>query len=176
MRLLAPEGSARQRLLDAFLRRRVDANRIEFLSRCSRVEYMGYFREIDVCLDTFPYNGHTTSLDAWWMCVPTVSLMGQSCVSRAGYCYAMNLGLPELAASSPEAYVQAAIQLWSNPARLAEMRRDLRTRFESSPLMDAPRFTKHLERAYRIIWQRWCQGLPAARIEVERIRREAFTY
>ena len=57
-------------------------------------------------LDTVPYNGHTTSLDSFWMGVPVVTLVGPTVVGRAGLCQLMNLGLPELIASSPEQYVR----------------------------------------------------------------------
>ncbi len=79
----------------------VQLDRIEFVDRCGRLDYLRRYREIDICLDTFPSNGHTTSLDALWMGVPVVTLAGETVVGRAGVCQAMNLGLPELIATTP---------------------------------------------------------------------------
>jgi predicted O-linked N-acetylglucosamine transferase (SPINDLY family) len=114
------------------------------------------YREIDIGLDTFPYNGHTTSLDSFWMGVPVVTLCGQTVVGRAGLCQLMNLGLPELIASNPDEYVRIAVSLAGDLPRLAALRAELRPRMQASPLMDAPRFARNLEAAYRQMWVRWC--------------------
>ncbi len=116
------------------------------------------YREIDLCLDTFPYGGHTTSLDALWMGVPVVTLVGSTVVGRAGLSQAMNLGLPEIVARTPEEYVKIAVDLSKAPERLGALRAGLRERMERSPLMDAPRFARNLEAAYRDGWRRWCTG------------------
>src|SRR5208282_2376812 len=94
--LLAPVGSARGRILESFSRRGVEAARVEFVARQSRQDYLRTFHRIDVCLDTIPYNGHTTSLDAFWMGVPVLTLVGRSPVGRAGWTQLCNLGLKEL--------------------------------------------------------------------------------
>jgi protein O-GlcNAc transferase len=104
-------------------------------------------------LDAFPYNGHTTSLDALWMGVPVVSLTGRAPVSRAGLSQLTNLGLSELAARSDAEYVSIATNLSADLPRLAELRATLRARMQASPLMDAPRFAKNVEAAYRSMWQ-----------------------
>src|SRR5262249_25607043 len=111
---------------------------------------------IDVALDPFPYNGHTTSLDGFWMGVPTITLIGQTAVGRAGWSQLCNLGLPELAAETPELYVALAAELAGDLPRLQELRATLRHRMERSPLMDGPRFAHQVEQAYRQIWRRWC--------------------
>jgi predicted O-linked N-acetylglucosamine transferase (SPINDLY family) len=66
------------------------------------------------------------------------------------------LGLPELIAQTPEQYVQIAADLAGDLPRLAEMRRTLRARMQTSPLMDAPRFARNVEAAYRQMWRNWC--------------------
>jgi predicted O-linked N-acetylglucosamine transferase (SPINDLY family) len=68
----------------------------------------------------------------------------------------MNLGLPELIAPSPEQYVRIAAELANDLPRLANLRATLRDRMQASPLMDAPRFARNIEAAYREMWQRWC--------------------
>jgi predicted O-linked N-acetylglucosamine transferase (SPINDLY family) len=156
--LLAPVGDARKRTLDAFEAHGVDRARVDFVEYQARLPYLATYRSIDVCLDTFPYNGHTTSLDAFWMGVPVVTLVGSTVVGRAGLCQAKNLGLPELVSRTPDEYVNVAVGLCKDLERLSELRAGLRTRMELSPLMDAPRFTRNLEAVYRSTWKRWCDS------------------
>jgi predicted O-linked N-acetylglucosamine transferase (SPINDLY family) len=154
--LLAPEGNVRHRIRSLFDDAGVKHERVEFVGRCTRLDYLIRYRQIDICLDTFPYNGHTTSLDALWMGVPTVTLAGETVVGRAGVCQAMNVGLPELVASTHEQYVQAAASLAGNLEHLSVLRQTLRARLQQSPLMDAPRFARNLESIYRDVWRRFC--------------------
>jgi predicted O-linked N-acetylglucosamine transferase (SPINDLY family) len=108
-------------------------------------------------LDTFPYNGHTTSLEALWMGVPVITLPGDAPVARAGLSQLMNLGLPELIARNSDDYVRIAAELCADLPRLAKLRATLRSRMESSVLMDAPRFARSIETAYRQAWRSWCE-------------------
>jgi predicted O-linked N-acetylglucosamine transferase (SPINDLY family) len=154
--LLAPPGSHRQRILDRFSQEGIASARIEFAPRQSRAEYLKLYHRIDLGLDSFPYNGHTTSLDAFWMGVPVVTLVGQTVVGRAGLSQLTNLGLPELIARTPDQYVQIVAELAGDLPRLAELRRTLRARMEASALMDGPRFARNVEAAYRQMWRIWC--------------------
>jgi predicted O-linked N-acetylglucosamine transferase (SPINDLY family) len=154
--LLAPPGSHRQRTLDRFSQEGIASARIEFAPRQSREEYLRLYHRIDLGLDSFPYNGHTTSLDAFWMGVPVVTLVGQTVVGRAGLSQLTNLGLPELIARTPDQYVQIVAELAGDLPRLAELRRTLRARMEASALMDGPRFARNVEAAYRQMWRIWC--------------------
>lgn len=156
--LLAPRGEARRRVRDAFDAAGVDPARIAFVERMSRPEYLASYHGIDLCLDSVPYNGHTTSLDSFWMGVPVLTLLGRTIVGRAGLCQAMNLGLPELITTDEEQFVRRAVQLAADWPRLARLRASLRARMEQSPLMDAPRFARNLEAAYRSVWRTWCEG------------------
>ncbi|MEI9895289.1 MAG: hypothetical protein WDN28_15710 [Chthoniobacter sp.] len=85
-----------------------------------------------------------------------VSLAGSRSVARAGLSQLTNLGLPEWATFSEDEYVRMATELASDLLRLAELRATLRRRMEGSVLMDAPRFARDIEAAYRRMWQRWC--------------------
>ncbi len=154
--LLAPEGSPRQHTLDVFRQEGIASGRIEFVSPRPRREYLELYHRIDVGLDTLPYNGHTTSLDSFWMGVPVVTLVGQTIVGRAGLSQSMNLGLPELIASTSEEFVRIASGLAKDLPRLAHLRSTLRQRMEASPLMDAAGFARDIEVAYRQMWRQWC--------------------
>jgi len=149
--LLAPLGAHRQRVL-AHL-----PGRASFVDRSPRLNYLANYNQIDLVLDTYPYNGHTTGLDALWMSVPTVTLYGQSAVSRAGLSQLSNLGLAELAVPTLDRYVELAVALANDLPRLADLRASIRRRMTDSPLMNAPAFARGVEAAYRRCWQKWCE-------------------
>jgi protein O-GlcNAc transferase len=154
--ILAPEGMHRRQALDLLAAEGVASERITFVAQRPRPRYLAEYHGIDIGLDTVPYNGHTTSLDSFWMGVPVVTLVGRTVVGRAGVCQLMNLGLPELIAESPEQYVRIAAELARDLSRLSALRAALRDRLRASPLMNAPRFARNIEAAYREMWRRWC--------------------
>ena len=155
--LLCPEGSHRQSWLENLQREGINPDRVEMIVRRPRSQYLELYNRIDVGLDTFPCNGHTTSLDSLWMGVPVVTLAGKTVFGGAGLSQLSNLGLPELIARTPQQYVEIAVGLAKDLPRLAEMRRTLRPRMAASPLMDAPRFARNIEAAYRQMWRIWCE-------------------
>jgi len=156
--ILCPEGSNRQSVMELFQSEGIHSDRIELAARRPRRQYLQLYHRIDVGLDTFPYNGHTTSLDSFWMGVPVVTLAGKTLVGRGGLSQLSNLGLTELIAQTPQQYVEIADHLAKDLNRLVEIRGTLRSRMESSPLMDAPRFARNMEAAYREMWRNWCAG------------------
>ena len=153
--VLAPRGLAREHLLENLQRNGVAPTRIEFADRCPRHKYLELYQRIDIGLDTFPYNGHTTTLDALWMGVPVVTVVGRSAVGRGGWSQLSNLGLRDLAARSYRHFARVATGLAHDRDRLASLRATLRDRLVRSPLMNAPRFTRNIEAAYRQMWQAW---------------------
>ncbi|HWY88356.1 MAG TPA: tetratricopeptide repeat protein [Gemmataceae bacterium] len=154
--LLAPEGRPRGRVLHVLKQEGIAPDRIRFVARQPRLAYLEMYHQIDVGLDTLPYNGHTTSLDSTWMGVPVVTMVGQTVVGRAGACQLHNLGLRELAAATPEEFRDNVLMLAGDLQRLRILRATLRERMVNSPLMDAPRFVRHLEAAFRNMWRQWC--------------------
>jgi predicted O-linked N-acetylglucosamine transferase (SPINDLY family) len=154
--MLTGLGSHRQRTL-AFLKQQgIDNHRIDFYEPCPREKYLQLYHQLDIVLDTFPYNGHTTSLDALWMGVPVVSLAGERTVSRGGLSQLSNLGFSELVAFTEDDFVQIATLLANDLSRLTDFRRTLRARMAGSVLMDARQFARDIESAYRRMWQQWC--------------------
>jgi predicted O-linked N-acetylglucosamine transferase (SPINDLY family) len=151
--LLAREGSQRARLTGRFAALGVQAERLQYLPFQPRDAYLKAYRDIDIGLDTIPYNGHTTSLDSLWMGVPVVSRIGRTCVGRAGLSQLHQIGLAGLAADSDAGFTAAAVALAHDLPRLADLRRGLRQRLEASPLMDGARFARHVEAAYRTMWR-----------------------
>jgi protein O-GlcNAc transferase len=155
--LLAPPGPAREQALARLVQEGIAATRVDFAARQSRLEYLKLYHQIDLGLDPLPYNGHTTSLDAFWMGVPTLTLLGKTAVGRAGWSQLCNLDLKELAAETPEQYIALAVRVAGDLPRLDELRRKMRQRMLESPLMDAKRFARNVESIYRQIWRKWCR-------------------
>jgi len=150
-----PEGLARERVRAWFDARGIGTERVELVGFLSQWDYLRLYERIDLGLDPFPYNGITTTCDALWMGVPVLTLPGEMPASRAGLSLLSNVGLGELATHSEEDYVGMAVELAGNLPRLANLRATLRARMLGSPLMDAPRFARNVEAAYRSMWERW---------------------
>ena len=151
--------AVRQRVLDWFRQEGIAAERIALTAQhAGKGEHLAHYRTIDVALDTFPYNGATTTCEALGMGVPVVSLSGATHASRMGRSILHAAGLGELACASEEACVRLACGLAADGARLAATRRSLRERLRRSALMDATTFTRGLEAAYREQWRRWCES------------------
>jgi predicted O-linked N-acetylglucosamine transferase (SPINDLY family) len=154
--LLAPRGASRERVLGVFGEEGIVRERIEFVDRQAREGYLRMYEHVDVALDTFPYNGHTTTLEGMWMGVPVISRVGRLAVSRAGVSQLTNIGLGELAGETDEEFVRIAKVLAGDVAQLEGIRVGLRDRMRSSALTDVKGFVAGIENAYRDIWVRWC--------------------
>jgi predicted O-linked N-acetylglucosamine transferase (SPINDLY family) len=155
--LYARTAAHRERVNRALREAGVDDSRATFVGRQSLALYLETYRDIDVALDPHPYGGGTTTCDALWMGVPVVSLIGRTAVSRAGSTLLSNVGLERLVVLSEEQYVERAAELIRDQGSLAELRRQLRHDLESSPIMDAPQFTRGFEAALRAAWRAWCK-------------------
>ncbi|HSU66921.1 MAG TPA: tetratricopeptide repeat protein [Tepidisphaeraceae bacterium] len=158
MLLLAPPGRARERVLSIFQQFDIGRDRIEFVAHQPRDNYLNTYGRIDIGLDTFPYNGHMTSLDSLWMGAPVVTRVGRTAVGRAGLSQLSNLGLTDLAARDDDAFVRIASGLANDLPRLEALRSRLRQLMRRSPLADPTRFARGVEAAYRQMWRRWCAG------------------
>lgn len=143
------DAAGRARLVAAFTTRGIAAERIECVGfRSTLNEHLAAYEQVDVALDTFPYNGTTTTCEALWMGVPVVTIAGASHAARVGASLLAGLGLAQLVANDPADYVARAVALAGDAARLAELRGGMRARLASSPLLDAVSFTRQLEAAY----------------------------
>jgi predicted O-linked N-acetylglucosamine transferase (SPINDLY family) len=149
-------GSHRDRILSIFSRAGADAPQVEFIDFLSTENYFKTYQRIDIALDSFPFNGGTTTCDALWMGVPVVTLSGAIPVARAGVSLLSNAGLTSLIAHSVDEYIQIATALAADRPRLRALRAGLREQMLRSPLMNSERFTRNLELAYRKMWHTWC--------------------
>lgn len=132
-------------------------------------DYLRRYQEIDIALDPFPYGGGTTTCDALYMGVPVVSLIGETAVGRGGNSILSCLGLTELLATNVDEYVRRAVAAARDPDRVEHLRRVLRERMKSSPLMNGPRFARHVESAYRTAWDLYETGQPPRPFDVPRL-------
>ena len=151
------DSSVRERVMGMLMKGGVGEERVEFMGRVPSVtEHLVTYGRVDIALDTYPYHGTTTTCEALWMGVPVIALAGRTHASRVGVSLLTNAGLPELIAGSAEQYVEIAVKLAADIPRLVELRASLRERMASSALMDAPRFARNVEQAYRQMWRAWC--------------------
>lgn len=136
----------------------IAAERLVLRPKVSMEEFLKLHHEIDLALDPFPYAGGTTSCHARWMGVPVITLAGRTTISRTGVSAMAGIGLDEFVANSENEYVEHAVACATEPARLAEIRRSLRTRLESSLANNPAELCRHLEAAYRDMWSIWCRA------------------
>ena len=151
-----PPGRSRSALLDRFARAGVDVARITARGREDILSYFTAIGNVDIALDTMPYNGATTTLDTLWMGTPLIALRGDTGIARGGFSILSTLCLPELIAETPAAYVEANVQLARDAAERTRLRTLLRPRLMASPLADTRGFVSDLEAGYRTMWRRWC--------------------
>ena len=141
-------------IIAMFGRSGVAPERIECVAYANDPPYGQQFEGVDIALDNYPYNGVTTTCETLYVGVPVVSLYGRNGVSRSGLSLLGALGLGELAASTPERYVEIAVALASDLSRLEQLRGGLRARFEQSSLRDERRFAAKFEELLRTAWRR----------------------
>jgi protein O-GlcNAc transferase len=139
----------------------VDTGRVGLIERTATVaEHLALYRRIDIALDTFPYNGTTTTCEALWMGVPVVTRQGDRHVSRVGASLLRAAGHPEWIAADDEEYIRIAAGLAGDPARLAGIRSALRGEMERGPLLDHAGQAARFGDALRACWRDWCEGRP----------------
>jgi predicted O-linked N-acetylglucosamine transferase (SPINDLY family) len=120
-------------------------------------DHLEAYNHVDISLDPFPFNGSTATFEALWMGVPIVTLLGDTMVSRWTAAMLSKVGLEDLVATSPEEYVEIALRLASDQARLVELRHTLRDRLVRSAICDSRRTSRYFERALRAVWRKWCR-------------------
>jgi predicted O-linked N-acetylglucosamine transferase (SPINDLY family) len=153
--LADPDTRARYQAL--FAQAGVAPERVSLIATAtSWRDHMAQYGQVDIALDTFPYNGTTTTCDALWMGVPVITLRGDRHAGRVGVSLLSHVGLPELIADTLDDYVAKAAALAGDLDRLAALRTGLRPRLVAAPIGDPQRFTRALEDAYREMWRRWC--------------------
>lgn len=123
----------------------------------SIADHLALYSRVDIALDTFPYNGTTTTCEALWMGVPVITLSGTRHAARVGASLLTATGLHDWVSRDLDGYLEVSVRLANTSDHLAAIRRSLRDRVASSPLCDAERLTRVVEQAYRTIWRSYCE-------------------
>jgi protein O-GlcNAc transferase len=154
--------SNRSEVLDKFTQHGIESNRLKFRGFVkNRIEHLEIYNEVDLSLDSFPYNGTTTNCESLIMGVPILTRAGNDHRSRVSASHLSAVKLEELITSSEEDYIEIAVALANDRTRLSTLSEGLRERMLSSPLMDAAGFTRELEAGFRQIWVNWCEQAQA---------------
>lgn len=147
--------------------RGVPRSRFRVLPRLTEPQYLAAHADVDLILDTFPYCGLTVSMNALWMGVPMINLIGNTSASRAGASVLQKLGLDNFITQSPKEYIRTAVQFAENPESLVEIRATLRARMRLH-WADATKHTLELETQFRNMWQAYSGAMPLAPRPLER--------
>lgn len=167
--LLDPGPDAKANLGREAEARGVAKERIVFAPRVPLLDHVARHQLADLFLDTQVYNAHTTAVDALWAGVPVLTLPGNAFASRVAASFLKAIGLPEMIVSSEEEYEAFACKLAIEPETLAAIRTKLAANRATQPLFDTARFTRHLDSAYRIMWERQRRGEKPASFKVPQI-------
>ena len=147
--------------------RGVAGERLVFAERTEKpAMHLARYRLADLFLDTLPYNAHATASDALWAGLPIVTCLGSAFSGRVAGSLLNAVGLPELVTFDLEAYEALAFELARDGDRLAAIKAKLARNRETYPLFDTDRFRRHIESAYRTMWERHLRGEPPASFAV----------
>jgi predicted O-linked N-acetylglucosamine transferase (SPINDLY family) len=164
--LLEDNASAASNLRKEAVARSVRPERLVFAERIQLPEHLARHKLADLFLDTLPVNAHTTASDALWAGLPVLTQIGETFAGRVAASLLNAIGLPELITSTPQAYEALAIELATNPEKLAAIKRKLANNRLTTPLFDTQTFTRHIEAAYTIMHERYQANLPPDHIYV----------
>ncbi|MBL0075832.1 MAG: FkbM family methyltransferase [Rhodocyclaceae bacterium] len=155
------DDETRETLIQQARRNGVDVDRFDIvLSKPMLEDHLAMYGEIDICLDTVPYNGTTTTCEALWMGVPVIALTGDRHASRVSASLLANVGLADLVATSEAEYIRIAVELANDQDRRSTLRRTMRGRMRNSVLLDAPRFASVMGDTLREMWVTFCEQSP----------------
>mgnify|MGYP003346072487 CR=1 FL=1 len=151
---MARDDGTRARLLAMFEAQGVAASRVAFAPwQLYTKAHLETYHQVDIALDSFPYNGTTTTCEALWMGVPVITLYGTRHAGRMVSSVLNSAGLANWIAQSPEQYINIAQQLASNLPNLVDLRTKLRGHLAASPLCDGPRFAAGFARVLRQLFE-----------------------
>ncbi|HXZ09389.1 MAG TPA: tetratricopeptide repeat protein [Paraburkholderia sp.] len=160
------DGAGADRLIEWFAEEGVARERLEFHPRASVSVFLQQHHHVDVCLDTFPFGGLTTALQSLWMGVPTLTLPGHTVPGRSGATAMGHAGLEAFVATDADDFVRKGVARAADLPALATLRAGMRERCMASPMFRSEAIAAGVVEALRIMWRRWCEGLPARAFDV----------
>jgi len=146
------DGAVCDRFRRLFSDHNIDASRLEFQGPTELSNMMQCYGQIDIALDPVPYNGGTTSLQALWMGVPLVSLLGGNFVSRMGGSFLHALGRSEWLALDDDDYVRIASELAGQVSELRSRRQQFRDQMAASPLSNIDLYVLNFQALLERMW------------------------
>lgn len=161
-----PEAGSCETLIDWFAAEGIARERLSLHPRCNLDVYLDLHHQVDICLDTFPCNGGTTTLNALWMGVPTLTLAGSTAAGRSGASILGHAGLESFVAHDTADFVAKGVAWNDKRAELADIRAGLRERFTQSVRGQPALVAAGVACGLRMMWQRWCADLPVDSFEV----------
>jgi predicted O-linked N-acetylglucosamine transferase (SPINDLY family) len=161
------DGGRNQQLVDWFAAEGIAPERLRFRPRCAMDRYLALHHEVDICLDTIPYSGGTTTYHAYWMGVPTLTVAGSTPASRQCAAVMGQVGLDSFVATDAADFVAKGVEWARRLTELAQVRLSLRERWQQSPIREPDIVAESLDRAFRHMWSRWCAGLPSEPFEID---------
>ncbi len=164
-----PNDGSYEKLITWFAQNGVSKERLVFHPKSDMQTYLTLHHQVDICLDTFPSNGVTTTCHAAYMGVPTLCLNGDRLASRGAQALMAHLGLNQFIADDEASYLNQACHLASHIDELVHIRLNLRERFEQSNLAKPKFLALALEQAFRQMWKKWCAGKSAVSIDTNQI-------
>lgn len=156
-----PQDGSYDEIIRLFSSHSIGMDRLIIYHRNTMADYLKLHSQVDICLDTFPSNGVTTTCHAAWMGVPTLCVEGESLMSRGAMAIMLHLDLPDFVAKSHGDFVRKGVYLAKDLQQLSKVRADLRDRFHRSALNQPKIISNNLTIAFRYMWKRWCENLPA---------------
>jgi protein O-GlcNAc transferase len=148
--------AARDFARELFARFEVHADRVNLDGPAEHYTFLERYADIDIALDTFPYNGGTTTMEALWQGVPVLTFTGDRWAARISASLLLEAGLTEFVTADLEEYIALAIALAGDPgtpARLESLRRSMRERLRGEPVCDVRGFARNMEEEYLKMWQ-----------------------
>jgi predicted O-linked N-acetylglucosamine transferase (SPINDLY family) len=153
------DPEVRKNVFERLVAAGIDEDRVEISGFfASTQDHLSAYNRVDVALDTFPYNGTTTTCEALWMGVPVVSLIGDRHAARVGLSLLTAVGHPEWAEEDEEHYIEKAVTLAQDRALRGQLRESLRSEVAASILCDHQGQAARFEAALRQAWVEWCQS------------------
>jgi predicted O-linked N-acetylglucosamine transferase (SPINDLY family) len=164
--LLKANKSSEDNLKTEAKKRGIEPNRLIFADKIAVEEHLARQKLADLFLDTFNFNAHTTASDALWAGLPVLTKIGKGFAARVAGSLLTSLEIPELITTSEKEYEALALNLATNPEKLATIKKKLADKRTTAPLFDTKTYTKNLEKAYTQAFERYTNGLPPQEFEV----------
>ena len=162
------EPAAREFVHGLFARFSIPADRVDLDGPAEHFRFLERYADIDVALDTFPYNGGTTTMEALWQGLPVVAFAGDRWAARISASLLREAGLAQFVADDLDGYVALAVALARDPdtpAQLDALRRTMRDRLRAAPVCDVRSFAQNIEKAYLEMWRQRClRSGPASKV------------